>query len=172
MLHHPHPLTYLEVKVTDFEILRWSFWFKVFRIGYFLNLWMDLGDTIPDVRYWSKILRCSTPSPPLPPNLLIDLEVKVTDLEFFMINEMSVSHQSAIRKHSSFKYKNLGGSASIPLLLTPGYMPWGGAAGQNIEHPHALAILSSFFFFCFKCILVLLARLSSGELHFLRQLLL
>ena len=70
---------------------------------------MDLVDTIPDVRYWSKILGCSIPTP----NLLTDLEVKVTDLEFFMINEMSISHQSVIRKHSSFKFKNLGGSASI-----------------------------------------------------------
>ena len=76
---------------------------------------------------------------PFPPHLLTDIEVKVTDLEFFMINEMSISHQSVIRKHSSFKYKNLGGSASIP-----GYMPWGRVAGQNIEHPHTLAILSSF----------------------------
>ena len=58
---------------------------------------------------------------------------------------MSISHQSVIRKHSSSKYKNLGGYASIPLLLTSGYMPWGGAAGQNIEHPHTLAILSSLF---------------------------
>ena len=49
-------------------------------------------------------------------------------------------------------------------LLPPGYMTWGGAGGQNIEHPPALAILSSFFFFCFKCILVLLVRHSSGEL--------
>ena len=40
-------------------------------------------------------------------------------------------------------------------------MPWGGAGGQNIEHPHTLAILSCF---CFKCILVLLAKRSSGEL--------
>ena len=71
---------------------------------------MDLVDTIPDVRYWSKILRCSTPTP----NFLTDLEVKVTDLEFFMSNEMSISHQSVIRKYSSFKYKNLGGSAFIP----------------------------------------------------------
>ena len=63
---------------------------------------MDLVDTKADVRYWSKI-----PSPP-------DLEVKVTYLEFFMINEMSVSHQLVIRKYSPFKYKNLGGSASIP----------------------------------------------------------
>ena len=49
---------------------------------------MDLVDTIPDVRYWSKILRCSIPTP----HLFTDLEVKVTDLEFFMINEMSISH--------------------------------------------------------------------------------
>ena len=82
---------------------------------------------------------------------------------------MSISHQSVIRRHSCFKYKNLGGSASIPELLTPGYMPWGGAGDQNIEH--TLVILSSFFFvlfcfvlFCFKCILVLLLRRSSGEL--------
>ena len=66
-----------------------------------------------------------------------------------MINEMytlikCISHQSVIRKHSSFKYKNLGGSASIPYLLTLGYMPWGGAGDQNIERPHTLAILSGF----------------------------
>ena len=41
-------------------------------------------------------------------------------------------------------------------------MPWSGAGGQNIEHPHTLEILSCFF--CFKCILVLLATHSSGEL--------
>ena len=44
-------------------------------------------------------------------------------------------------------------------------MPWGGAGGQNIEHPYALAIFSSFFLF-FKCILVLLARHSSGEIRY------
>ena len=44
-------------------------------------------------------------------------------------------------------------------------MPWGGAAGQNIEHPHTLAISSSLFFLFLKCILVLLARHSSGELR-------
>ena len=71
---------------------------------------MDIVDTIPDVRYWSKILHCSIPTP----HLLTDLEVMVTDLEFFMINEMSVSHQSVIRKYSSVTYKKLGGSASIP----------------------------------------------------------
>ena len=56
---------------------------------------MDLVDTIPDVGYWSKIVRCSIPNL----HLLTELEVKVTDLEFFMINEMSVitsvSHQKA-----------------------------------------------------------------------------
>ena len=90
MLHHSRLLTNLAVKVTDFEILHWSFWLKVFRIRYLLNPWMDLVDTIPDVRNWSKILRCSIPTP----HLLTDFEVKVTDLEFFMINEMSKSHIS------------------------------------------------------------------------------
>ena len=80
---------------------------------------------------------------------------------------MSVSQQSVIRKHSSFKYKNLEGSASIPQLLTPGYMSWGGAGGQNIEHPHTLAI---FFFFFFFFLLqmhfsFLGTRRSSGELR-------
>ena len=86
MLHHPHPLINLEVKVMDFEILRWSFWLKILEL--------DISWTTP--------------------HLLDDPEVKVTDLEYFMINEMSISHQSVIKKHSSFKYKNLGGSASIP----------------------------------------------------------
>ena len=36
-----------------------------------------------------------------------DLEVKVADLEFFIITEMPISHQSVIRKYSPFKYKNL-----------------------------------------------------------------
>ena len=58
-------------------------------------------------------LKFSHPHPPSN-HLLTDLEVKVTDLEFSMINEMSISYQSVIRKYSSFKYKNLGGSASIP----------------------------------------------------------
>ena len=55
-------------------------------------------------------------NPPL--HLLNDIEVKVTDLYIFMINEMSISHQLVIGKYSSFIYKNLGGSASIPVYLT------------------------------------------------------
>ena len=54
----------------------------------------------------SSLKLCAVPSPP--PHLLTDLEVKVTDLEFFKINEMSISHQSVIKKYSSFKYKNFG----------------------------------------------------------------
>ena len=53
---------------------------------------MDLVDTLSNVRYWSKIFplfRCSIPIPHL-----TDLDVKVTDLEFFMINEMSISSES------------------------------------------------------------------------------
>ena len=69
---------------------------------------MDVVDLMLDI----GLKFYAVPSPP--PNLLTDLEVKVTDLEFFMINEMSISHQSVIRKYSSFKYKNLGGSTSIP----------------------------------------------------------
>ena len=39
---------------------------------------MDLVETLPDVRYWSKIFRRSI----LIPHLLTDLEVKVPDLIF------------------------------------------------------------------------------------------
>ena len=54
------------VKVTDFEILQliskvtiWNFKLKFlvkeFRSLYFQKLWLDLVDTLPDIRYWSKI---------------------------------------------------------------------------------------------------------------------
>ena len=43
-------------------------------------------------------------------------------------------------------------------------MPWGRAGGQNIEHPHILEILSSFFLL--QMHLVLLVRRSSGELPY------
>ena len=43
----------------------------------------------------------SVPSFPLS-HLLTDLEVKVT--EFFLMYEISISHQSVIRKHSSFRW--------------------------------------------------------------------
>ena len=128
MVHHPHPLTNLAVKVKDFEILRWSFWLKVFRIGYLLNLWMDLVDTIPDVQYWSKVLRCFIPTP----HRLTDLEVKVTDLEFFMINEMSISHisHSSESNHLS-NVRTLEGLLPFHNYCPPGYMPWGGAGGKK-----------------------------------------
>ena len=50
---------------------------------------MDLVNTLPDIRYWSKTL-------PFPPHTLTDLEVKVTDLECIMFNEMFISHQLVI----------------------------------------------------------------------------
>ena len=43
-------------------------------------------------------------------------------------------------------------------------MPCGGAGGQNIEYPRYSSDFE-FFFFCFKCILVLLVSCCSGELR-------
>ena len=117
---------------------------------------MDLVDTIPDVRYWSQILRCSIPTP----HILTDLEVKVTDLEFFMINGMSISHIS-----QSLESIHLSNIRTLESLLPfHNYWPQGTCHGvglevKNIEHPHALAILSSFFWH------FLLARHSAGELR-------
>ena len=72
---------------------------------------------------------------PSHPHLLTDLEGEVTDLEFFMINEMSLSHQSVShQKVFILKYMNLGGPASIAYLLTPGYIPLCGAGDQNIKY--------------------------------------
>ena len=143
MLHHPHPLTNLAVKVTDFEILHWSFWLKVFRIGYLVNLWMDLVVTIPDVQYWSKIWHCSIPTP----HLLTDFEVKVTDLEFFMINEMSISHisQSSESSHLS-NVRTLEGLLPFHNYWSQGTCHVVGLEVKNIEHPHTPVILSSSFF--------------------------
>ena len=131
---------------------------------------MDLVDTIPDVRYWSKILRCSIPAP----HLLTDLEVKVTDLEFFMINEMSISHIS--QSSESIHLSNIRTLESLlPFhnywVLTPGYMPWGGAGGKKYR---TSSYCSDFelIFFGFKCILVLLARHSQASYAVLGQLLL
>ena len=77
------PLTNLDVKsrILKFYVKVWS--------GYLMNLFLDL-DTLHGVSYWSKLPY---------PHTLNDLEVKATDLEFFMFNEMFISHQSVIRKH-------------------------------------------------------------------------
>ena len=48
---------------------------KGFKSLYLLNLWMDLVDTLPDVRYWSEVLCCTIMTH------IGDLEVKVTDFE-------------------------------------------------------------------------------------------
>ena len=50
-----------------------KFLVKVFKSLYLLNLWMDLVDTLPDVRYWSEVLCCTIMTH------IGDLEVKVPD---------------------------------------------------------------------------------------------
>ena len=52
-----------------------KFLVKVFKSLYLLNRWLDLVDTLPDVRYWSKVLRCTIMTH------ISDLEVKVTHFE-------------------------------------------------------------------------------------------
>ena len=53
---------------------------------------MDLVDTIPNISLRFYAVPSQTPH-------LTDLEVKVKDLECFLFNEMSISHQSVIRKY-------------------------------------------------------------------------
>ena len=52
-----------------------KFLVKVFKSLYLLNPWMDVVDTLPDVRYWSEVL-CFTIM-----THISDLMVKVTDFE-------------------------------------------------------------------------------------------
>ena len=52
-----------------------KFLVKVFRSLYLLKLQLDPVDTLPDVRYWSRVLRCTIITH------ISDLEVKVTDFE-------------------------------------------------------------------------------------------
>ena len=52
-----------------------KFLVKVFKSMYLLNLWMDLVDTLSDVRYWSEVLCCNITTH------IGDLEVKVMDFE-------------------------------------------------------------------------------------------
>ena len=52
-----------------------KFLVKDLKSLYLLNLWMDLVDTLPDVRYWSEVLCCTITTH------IGDLEVKVTDFE-------------------------------------------------------------------------------------------
>ena len=52
-----------------------KFLVKVFKSLFLLNPWMDLVDTLPDVRYWSEVL-CYTIM-----TYIGDIKVKVTDFE-------------------------------------------------------------------------------------------
>ena len=47
---------------------------------------------------------------------------------------MSISWQPLIRKHSYLVHRYPVGLADIPLHLTQGSMPGGGARGHNLEH--------------------------------------
>ena len=52
-----------------------KFLIEVFKSLYLSNPWMDLVDTLPDVRYWSEVLCCTIMTHSS------DFEVKVTDFE-------------------------------------------------------------------------------------------
>ena len=52
-----------------------KFLVKVFKSLYLLKPWMDLIDTLPDVRYWSEVLCCTIMTH------IGHLEVKVMDFE-------------------------------------------------------------------------------------------
>ena len=52
-----------------------KFLVKIFKSLYLLNPWMDLVDTLPDVRYWSEVLCCTITT------YIGDLEVKVRGFE-------------------------------------------------------------------------------------------
>ena len=51
---------------------------KVFKRLYLLNLWIEVAHTSPDVICWSEVLCCAISA------YMSDLEVKVTDLDFFL----------------------------------------------------------------------------------------
>ena len=57
-----------------------KFLVKVFKNLYLLNLWMDLVDILPDVRYWSEILCCTILTH------ISDLEVKVMVFEILCLS--------------------------------------------------------------------------------------
>ena len=66
----------LEVKVTDLKILCLSFWLKVFRSLYLLNMLMDQVHTLHVGRYWSEVLCCTITTH------LSDLEINVMGHRF------------------------------------------------------------------------------------------
>ena len=59
-------MNYLEVKFVDLEkIYMFKFLVGVFRSLYLLKFETDLTDTLPDIRYYPKILCCTIPTPSL-----------------------------------------------------------------------------------------------------------
>ena len=47
---------------------------------------------------------------------------------------MLISQMSLITEHSYLELGYLGGFSEIPKEHTPGFMPGGGARGQNLQH--------------------------------------
>ena len=60
-LAHLYKSTGRAIAVTTASVLlkMLKFLVKVFKSLYLLNQWMDLVDTLPDVRYWSEVLCCT-----------------------------------------------------------------------------------------------------------------
>ena len=65
--------------------------------------------------------------------LFVKLLLLVTSFTLKFL-KWGISHQPLIRKHSYLDLRYPWGSAFSPWLLTPGFMPQGGARGQNLEH--------------------------------------
>ena len=65
-------------RLTTALALALQFLVKVFKSLYLLNLWMDLVDTLPNVKYWPEVLYCTITTH------FSDLEVKVTDFEILI----------------------------------------------------------------------------------------
>ena len=103
---------------------------------------------------------------------LTDLDVKVTDLRFFifiemfishqsfMFTEMFISHQSVIRKHSYFKHKNIEGSASVTTDPRVHAVGWGWRSKYRTSSYSSDCELDLSFV---TRILVVLIRRDSGE---------
>ena len=97
-----------------------KFLVKIFKSLYLLNLWMDLVDILPDVRYWSEVLCCTILTH------INDPEVKVTDFEIlcFWLNFLEVY---------------IFWSFSLILLILCLILDTG--LNFRLHHPHPLTVL-------------------------------
>ena len=70
--------TGLKTHISDLDIK--TFLVKVFKSLHLLNPWIDPVDTLPEVRYWSEVLCCTTMTH------ISDLEVKVKVKDFEILS--------------------------------------------------------------------------------------